>query len=84
MLSEGLLLKKTFNIKFNKKDILSIITSAVPMYIVIKLTLLPLEYIFKSPSVALIFGAFSGFLAYILTLSMFSPKGIKSILKIKS
>lgn len=84
MISEGLLLKKTLGIKFQKKEIFSIILSSIPMFIVIKLTLLPLEYIFKFRFIALVFSAFSGFLAYILTLSMLSPDGSLSFLKRKS
>ncbi len=84
MISEGLLLKKTLGIKFQKREIFSIILSAIPMFIVIKLTLLPLEYIFKFRFIALVFSAFSGFLAYILTLSMLSPDGSLSFLKRKS
>ncbi len=83
MLLEGRLLKKTFQISFNKRDIFSFIASAIPMYIVIKLTLLPLEYIFKFRFIALVFSAFSGFLAYVLTLSMLSPDGSLSFLKKK-
>lgn len=81
MLGEGILLKKTFGIKFNPRQIFSILISGVPMFLVINLTILPLEYIFKFQWLALIISTFAGFLAYILTLSIVSPKGAKSFFK---
>ena len=77
----GRRLRKVFGISFGAKPVLAPLVSAVPMYLVLKLTCTPLAGIFHNRYAALISAAFVSGVAYLLCFSFFSPDGILSFFK---
>ena len=75
-IAQGILLFKMYKITYPLKQILPPFIAAVPMYTVLKLTYNPMLCIFKNNIAALAASVFSAALAYLLTVSFFSPQGI--------
>lgn len=79
--AQGVFLRKTFDIRFTKKRILTPFVSAVPMYFVLKLTYQPMCCIFSNDIVSFGASAFAAGVAYLLTYSLFSENGFLTFLK---
>ena len=77
----GRRLHKVFGISFGARPVFAPLVSAVPMYLVLKLTCTPLAGIFHNRYAALFSAAFVSGVAYLLCFSFFSPDGILSFFK---
>ena len=75
-ISEGIMLRKTFGIKYHKKDIFPPFIAAIPMFIILKFTYRPMYFIFSNPITAFLLSIFAAGISYLLTVSLFNPDGI--------
>ncbi len=82
-LSEGILLYKLFGVKHSFKTLLAPFISAIPMFIILKLTYNPLSFIFSNSLVAFLIGGFSAGIAYLLAFSVLAPDGLFFLLRKK-
>ena len=79
--AQGVFLNKTFGIGFSKKQFLPPFISALPMYVVLKLTYQPMCCIFSSNIISFAASAFASGVAYLLAYSLFSKNGFLNFLK---
>lgn len=80
-ITEAILLFRLFGVKYRFREIISPVIAAIPMYIILKLTFEPLNFIFSNAFLAFLISVFTSGLSYILAFSVVSPKGLSGFIK---